>query len=116
MKQFLTNGGSSTQKPSIFFFGHFYSFALFFSLVFVGKFAEQLSTTYILPTTPYVTVPRVGGVRGWSVLGSVPLMGPGVFISLSSWLAGQAQSLLCIISRNRMLKERHNRARQGSAG
>ena len=28
------------------------------------------------------------GMRGWSVLGSVSLMGSGVFISLSSWLAG----------------------------
>ena len=27
------------------------------------------------------------GMRGWSVLGSVPLMGFGVFIGLSSWLA-----------------------------
>ena len=28
------------------------------------------------------------GMRGWSVLGSVPLMSSGVFIRLSSWLAG----------------------------
>ena len=28
------------------------------------------------------------GMRGWSVLGSVPFMGTGVFISLSSWLTG----------------------------
>ena len=27
------------------------------------------------------------GMRGWSVLGSVPLMGSGAFITLSSWLA-----------------------------
>ena len=29
-----------------------------------------------------------GGMRGWSVLGSVPLMDSGVFGSLSAWLAG----------------------------
>ena len=36
-----------------------------------------------------VTVLRVGDACGWSALGSMPLMGSGVFInSLSSWLAG----------------------------
>ena len=54
-------------------------------------------------------------MRCWSVLGSVPLMGSGVFgwsLLMARWIDSK---FLCIISLN-MLKDRHNRARQGRAG
>ena len=35
----------------------------------------------ILPSTPYCDWYSEWGMRVWSVLGSVPLMGSGVFIS-----------------------------------
>ena len=37
-------------------------------------------------------------MRGWSVLGSVFLMGSGVFLGLTLWLAGKTQKLVWIIS------------------
>ena len=54
------------------------------------------------------------GMRGWSVLRSVPLVDSGVFGWSLLMARCQAQSL-CIISLNKMLKDRHNRARQGRA-
>ena len=56
-------------------------------------------------------------MRGRSVFGSVPLMGPGVSNRLCSWLAGWAQSIYTIsLLVNRTPKDRQNRAGQGRAG
>ena len=45
-------------------------------------------------------------MRGWSVLGSVPLMGTGVFgwsLLMARWLD---KKMLCINPLNRMLKDK----------
>ena len=52
-------------------------------------------------------------MRGWSVLGSVPLMGFGVFgwsLLMARWIDSM---LLCIFSLHRILliKDRHNWAK-----
>ena len=49
-----------------------------------------------LPTSPNVIWYSEWGMRGWSVLGSVPLMGSTVsLVDLSSsWLAGYTQNLM----------------------
>ena len=56
-------------------------------------------------------------MRGWSVLGSVSLVGSGVFICypMARWLDSRLR-LYIIIALNRTLKVRQNRARQGRAG
>ena len=54
-------------------------------------------------------------MRGWSVLGSVPLMGSGVFgwsLLMACW---KDSKLLCITSLRRILKDRHKWAKQGRA-
>ena len=56
-------------------------------------------------------------MRGCSVLESALLMGSSVFIGLSSRFAGWIDSIAhCVFSLKRILKDRHNRPRRGSAG
>ena len=50
-------------------------------------------------------------MRGWSVLGRVPLMGSGVFgrsLLMARWIDSK---LLCIISLHGILNDRHNWAK-----
>ena len=53
---------------------------------------------------------------GWSVLGSVLLMGSVSLLVSPHGSLDRLKKLICIISLKRILKDRHNRARHGSAG
>ena len=56
-------------------------------------------------------------MRGWSVLGSVLLMGSGAlvwYLLMARWIDSIAS--WHIISLKRILKDRHNRPRYGGAG
>ena len=60
-------------------------------------------------------------MRGWSALGSVPLMGSGVFgwsLLMARWIDSKAYALFPYIytSKYIILKDRHIRAAEGRAG
>ena len=69
----------------------------------------------VLPSTPNITVPRVG-MRGWSVLRSVPLMGSGV-IGWSLLMARWRDSrLIYLIIALNSARKRTDKTGQGRAG